>query len=344
MSINKEQVLEILRQVIYPAKMDNIVDLGIFKSIHIIEQNVIINLIFPKSKNDYSEQVIKVCKEKLEAKFSNKYIFTINSKTQDPKDEVLPNVKHIIAIASGKGGVGKSTVSANLAISLSKLGFKVGLLDADIYGPSIPIMFDLIDAKPDVIEEAGKHKIIPINKYNIKVLSIGFFVDKEKALIWRGPLASGAIKQLLTDANWGELDFLLIDMPPGTGDIHLTITNTINLDGVIIVSTPQKVALTDAEKGIDMFRAEGVNVNVLGLIENMAYFVTEENINKKYYIFGKEGTKVLANKYNIPLLGQIPITETVCESGDSGKPIACENNNIISDSFLEIARKISNKN
>jgi ATP-binding protein involved in chromosome partitioning len=240
-----------------------------------------------------------------------------------------------LAISSGKGGVGKSTVSANLAVALAKAGYKVGLLDADIFGPSIPKMFGIEQERP-VADEEGK--IVPIEKYGVKILSIGFFVNPESAIVWRGAMASNAIKQLINDAAWGDLDFFLIDLPPGTSDIHLTIVGSLQLDGAIVVSTPQAVALADAIKGIDMFQNDKVNVPIWGLIENMAWFTPAELPNNKYYLFGKEGVKKLAEEKGIELLGQIPIVQSICESGDQGAPIALNNDDMVAQAFENVAK------
>jgi ATP-binding protein involved in chromosome partitioning len=250
---------------------------------------------------------------------------------------MLPNVKNIIGISSGKGGVGKSTVAANLAVALAKLGYKVGLLDADIFGPSQPKMFQVEDARPFAEQKDGRDLIVPIEKYGVKLLSIGFFVDPDQATLWRGGMASNALKQLIADADWGELDYFLIDLPPGTSDIHLTVVQTIALTGAVVVSTPQAVALADARKGINMFTNDKVNVPILGLVENMAYFTPAELPDNKYYIFGKEGAKKLAEEMNVPLLGQIPLVQSICESGDAGKPVALDENTITGKAFLTLA-------
>jgi ATP-binding protein involved in chromosome partitioning len=251
------------------------------------------------------------------------------------EEKPLSSVKCKIAISSGKGGVGKSTVSANLAVALAKQGYKVGLLDADIFGPSIPKMFGIESERP-VADDEGK--IVPIEKYGVKILSIGFFVDPKSAIVWRGAMASNAIKQLITDAAWGDLDFFLIDLPPGTSDIHLTIVGSLQLDGAIVVSTPQAVALADAIKGIDMFQNDKVNVPILGLIENMAWFTPAELPNNKYYLFGKDGVKQLAAEKGLTLLGQIPIVQRICESGDAGSPIALDDNEIVTQAFENVAK------
>ena len=249
-------------------------------------------------------------------------------------------MKNVIGVSSGKGGVGKSTVAANLAVSLAKLGYKVGLLDADIFGPSVPKMFQVEDARPVAENIGGRDLIVPIEKYGIKLLSIGFFVDPDQATLWRGGMASNALKQLIGDADWGELDYFLIDLPPGTSDIHLTVVQTLALTGAIVVSTPQAVALADARKGINMFTNDKVNVPILGLVENMAWFTPAELPENKYYIFRKEGAKRLAEEMNVPLLGQIPIVQSICESGDKGTPVALDENTVTGRAFLQLAAAV----
>ena len=254
------------------------------------------------------------------------------------KGSELPGVKNIIAVASGKGGVGKSTVSANLAISLANMGFKVGVLDADIYGPSMPIMFDVQDARPYSVEVNGKTKIKPVEAYGIKILSIGFFADTDQAIVWRGPMAAKALNQMIRDAHWGDLDFLLIDLPPGTGDIHLSIVQQVPITGAVVVSTPQNIALADARKGVGMFQMEAINVPVLGIVENMAYFTPEELPNNKYYIFGQNGAKNLAEQIGVPFLGEIPIVQSIREAADVGRPAAMQEDTVVANVYKEIAR------
>jgi ATP-binding protein involved in chromosome partitioning len=253
---------------------------------------------------------------------------------------MLPGVKNIVAVSSGKGGVGKSTVSANLAISLARLGYRVGLLDADIFGPSMPKMFNVEDARPYAVHVDGRDLIEPIEQYGVRLLSIGFFVNPDTATLWRGGMASNALKQLIGDANWGELDYLILDTPPGTSDIHLTLLQTLAITGAVIVSTPQQVALADARKGVDMYRNEKVNVPILGLIENMAWFTPKELPENKYYIFGKEGCKQLAAELNVPLLAQIPLVQGICESGDEGKPAALSADSMTGLAFLNLAQAV----
>ena len=240
--------------------------------------------------------------------------------------KVLPGVKHVIAVASGKGGVGKSTVSSNLAVALAQLGYKVGLVDADIHGPSVPTMFDVAGEKPQPVEVDGKTKIEPIEQYGVKVLSIGFFADQDQAIVWRGPMASRALNQLFTDANWGALDYMIVDLPPGTGDIHLSLVQQIPLSGAVIVSTPQDVALADARKGVGMFRLDELKLPVLGMVENMAYFVPDDMPDKKYHIFGRDGVKRLADSLDAPFLGELPLLQTIREAGDAGRPAALQTN------------------
>ena len=254
------------------------------------------------------------------------------------KGSELPGVKNIIAVASGKGGVGKSTVSANLAISLANMGFKVGVLDADIYGPSMPIMFDCQDARPYSVEVNGKTKIKPVEAYGIKILSIGFFADTDQAIVWRGPMAAKALNQMIRDAHWGDLDFLLIDLPPGTGDIHLSIVQQVPITDAVVVSTPQTIALADARKGVGMFQMEAINVPVLGIVENMAYFTPEELPNNKYYIFGQNGAKHLAEQISVPFLGEIPIVQSIREAADVGRPAALQEGTIVAEVYKNIAR------
>jgi ATP-binding protein involved in chromosome partitioning len=278
-------------------------------------------------------------------------VVKVNIKVETPekaneiKGKAIPGISNIIAVASGKGGVGKSTVTANLAVTLAKMGFKVGILDADIYGPSMPIMFDVENEKPISVEVNGKSKMKPVVSYEIKILSIGFFTAPSQAVIWRGPMASKALNQMIFDADWGELDFMLIDLPPGTGDIHLSIMQSLPITGAVVVSTPQAVALADAKKGVSMFLSEAINVPVLGIIENMAYFTPEVPIaigmpNNKYYIFGKEGAKNLAEDLQVPFLGEVPLVQSIREAGDYGRPAALQTASVIESVFEEITRNV----
>ncbi len=343
-----EQIVNALKNVIDPDLQKNLVSLGMIENIVTGDNTVSFKLVLTtpacplreKLKNDCIEAVKKYVDSSLDVRVEVSSKVKTNPQVSD-KTAILPQVKNIILIASGKGGVGKSTVSVNMAISLAKTGAKVGLIDADIYGPSIPMMFNLSNQKPEAFEKDGVVKVLPFEKFGIKLISIGFFVDPEKALIWRGPMASNALKQLFTDVEWGELDYLIIDTPPGTGDIHLTLVQTLDVAGVAIVTTPQNVALADARKAINMFRADGIKVPVLGLIENMSYFVPAELPENKYYIFGKDGGSKLAAEMKIPLLGQIPIVQSICESGDAGEPIAAMENNIVEKSFVMLAEKLT---
>jgi len=341
MSYSKEQIIEALKEVIYFPKSDNIISLKMVDHIELEGQKISFTLLFPEPNDKNGAIVEQACVTAIEKHLGSQVQvrgnITLKAKTQD----ALEKIKHIVAVASGKGGVGKSTVAANLAVALSKTGAKVGILDADIYGPSIPIMFDLVDAKPVAEKRNDRDVIIPMEKYGIKVLSIGFFVNQNQALLWRGPMASNALNQLLRDTDWGTLDYLVIDLPPGTGDIHLTIVQEAKVSGVAIVSTPQNVALADARKAFSMFNSEKIKVPILGLIENMSYFTPAELPENKYFIFGKEGGKKLAEESKVPFLGEIPLVQSICESGDSGKPVALStDDNPISRSFDDLAQNI----
>ncbi len=334
-------VLDSLKEVINPDNEKDIVSLDMVRDLKIAGRKLSLTLVFPKSKNPFAQSIKKSCEQALLAHLGNDLEISINIDAQQivHKERPLPNVKNIVAIASGKGGVGKSTVAVNMAVALAKLGYSVGLIDADVYGPSIPKMFDLESAKPVVKQIDGKDRIIPAEKYNVKVLSIGFFVDEKEALVWRGPMATSALKQLIHDGFWGDLDYLLIDLPPGTGDVHLTLVQSLAVTGVVIVSTPQAVALADAIKGISMFTGKSINVPVLGLVENMAWFTPEELPNNKYYIFGKDGCKNLAASMEVPLLGQIPLVQGIREGGDNGRPVADDENSVSGRAFMDLARE-----
>ena len=351
MSYSIDQVLDALKEVQYPEKNQDIVSLKMVENIKIEGNSIKFAVYLPSFNSPFKKSIEKACKKVILDKL-NKAIdvtATITSrvtigrvdKTKE-HEEVLPGVKNIIAVASGKGGVGKSTVAVNLAISLAKLGSKVGLIDADIYGPSIPKMFGVEGTVPGIKKVDGKDRIIPVEKYGVKMLSIGFFVKPEDALIWRGAMATGALKQLINDGLWGELDYLLIDLPPGTSDIHLTMVQTVPVTAAVIVSTPQDVALADAIKGLNMFKTEAINVPVIGLIENMAWFTPEELPENKYYIFGKDGVKNLAEKMDIPLLGQIPIVQSIRENGDNGTPSVLEDTPL-GASFIALGENVAQK-
>ena len=346
MSYSKEQVLNALKNVIDPDLKKDLVSLNMISDIKTDGKDISFTIIFTTPACPLKESIKKACIAAIHQYVDKDANITVNftskvSTKRSKDEELLKGIKNIIAVASGKGGVGKSTVAANLAIALANLGSKVGLIDADIYGPSIPVMFNLEKARPDIKETNGKPKMMPIEKYGIKVLSIGFFVDPDQALVWRGPMASSALTQLFRDGDWGELDYLVIDMPPGTGDIHLTLVQTVPVTGVVIVSTPQKVALADARKGVSMFQQDAINVPVLGLVENMSYFTPEELPDSKYYIFGKEGCKKLAEEIKVPFLGQIPLVQGIRESGDLGKPISTDPKSLVTKAFIEIAQNVA---
>jgi len=344
MSFIKEDVLTVLKRVIHPEYEKNIVDLEMVKNLNIEGKKISFSLELKKSNDLFVNSLKKACVKEIESHFGDavdiKGNIDVIGNTPIMQKGPLSDVKNIIAVASGKGGVGKSTVAANLAIALVAKGYKVGLIDADVYGPSIPKMFAVEDARPVLEKVDGKDKIIPVEKYGIKLLSIGFFVDQSDALVWRGPMATNALKQLINDGGWGALDYLLIDLPPGTGDIHLTMVQTLSVTGAVIVSTPQAVALADAIKGISMFTGKQINVPVLGLIENMAWFTPEELPENKYYIFGKDGCKQLAKESDLPLLGQIPLVQSIREGGDEGVPVALNVDSIIGQAFGELAQAV----
>lgn len=347
MTLYPKLILDALATVRYPGTGKNIVEAGMVEdNIRIEGMKVSFSLIFEKPTDPFMKSVIKAAETAILTYVGKEVDIegNISVKTkQTPRPEVgklLPQVKNIIGISSGKGGVGKSTVAANLAVALAKLGYKVGLLDADIFGPSMPKMFQVEDARPCAEQMGGRDMIIPVEKYGVKLLSIGFFVDPDQATLWRGGMASNALKQLIGDAAWGDLDYFLIDLPPGTSDIHLTVVQTLAMTGAIVVSTPQAVALADARKGINMFTNEKVNVPILGLVENMAWFTPAELPENRYYIFGREGAKKLAEEMNVPLLGQIPIVQSICEGGDKGTPVALDENTVTGRAFLSLAAAV----
>ena len=349
MTLYPKLILDALATVRYPGTGKNLVEAEmIADNLRIDGMKVSFSLIFEKPTDPFMKSVIKAAEAAIHTYVSDEVEITITTESKQAArpepGKLLPQVKNIIGVSSGKGGVGKSTVAANLAVSLAKLGYKVGLLDADIFGPSMPKMFQVEDARPYAEHVDGRDLIVPVEKYGIKygvkLLSIGFFVDPDQATLWRGGMASNALKQLIGDADWGELDYFLIDLPPGTSDIHLTVVQTLALTGAIVVSTPQAVALADARKGINMFINDKVNVPILGLVENMAWFTPAELPENKYYIFGKEGAKKLAEEMNVPLLGQIPIVQSICESGDKGTPVALDENTVTGRAFLQLAASV----
>lgn len=344
MQYSKELIINALRTVKDPDLGKDLVTLNMIDDVNFTETAISFKVVLTTPacplKNKIKQDCINAIHLLVDPAAEVNVEMTSRVTTRRPGNEqMLKGVKNIIAIASGKGGVGKSTVAVNLAVALGMTGAKVGLVDADIYGPSIPLMFDEVASKPLGVEKDGKMLVKPIEKYGISILSIGFFVDPEKALVWRGPMASNALTQLFTEADWGELDYLVLDMPPGTGDIHLTIVQNLSVTGVAVVTTPQEVALADARKAIAMFTQENINVPVLGLIENMSWFTPEELPQNKYYIFGNEGGKRLAEEFKLPLLGQIPLVQGIRESGDNGRPIALNENSPVSDAFRELAER-----
>ena len=345
-------IIEALQTVTYAGTKKNVVESGM-----VVDQPTVaapqqegdpwkvgVILEFPRDTDPFLKSTVKAAEAAIKYHCGKDIEVTIQTEFKSkPRPEVgklLPQVKNIVAVSSGKGGVGKSTVSANLAIALSRLGYKVGLLDADIFGPSMPKMFKAEEARPYAVNVEGRDLIEPIEAYGVKLLSIGFFVSPETATLWRGGMASNALKQLIADADWGELDYLILDTPPGTSDIHLTLLQTLAITGAIIVSTPQQVALADARKGIDMYRNEKVNVPILGLVENMAWFTPAELPDNRYYIFGKEGCKQLAEEMKVPLLAQIPLVQGICDSGDQGTPAALNSDTATGIAFINLAQAV----
>ena len=345
MKLDKKDILKALETITIAGEGKNMVESGAIKNVVTFGEEVIIDLVLSTPAMHIKKRAEDDIKKTIHELVSADIKIKINSTVVVPepneiKGKSVPGMKNIIAIASGKGGVGKSTVTANLAVTLAKMGFKVGILDADIYGPSMPIMFDVESEKPISVTVDGKSKMKPVESYEIKILSIGFFTSPSQAVIWRGPMASKALNQMIFDADWGELDFMLLDLPPGTGDIHLSIVQSLPITGVVVVSTPQAVALADAKKGVSMFTSDSINVPVLGIIENMAYFTPEELPENKYYIFGKEGAKNLAEDLNVSFLGEVPIVQSIREAGDIGRPAALQEGSIIEKVFQEITRNV----
>ncbi|MCC7302233.1 MAG: Mrp/NBP35 family ATP-binding protein [Bacteroidia bacterium] len=343
MAITKEKVLEALRNVEDPDLKKDIVTLGMVRDLRVEGSNVSFTIMLTTPACPMKDMIHNAAKNAIIHYVDKQAVINIkmDASVTSRKNALLPSVKNIIAVASGKGGVGKSTVAANLALALSSMGAKVGLVDADIYGPSVPIMFDAVFDKPGVVTVDGKNKMVPVQAHGIQIMSIGFFADPDQAIPWRGPMATRALTQLFTDVHWGELDYMIVDLPPGTGDIHLSLVQSVPLSGVVIVSTPQQVALADARKGIAMFRMSQLKVPVLGMVENMAYFSPAELPHNKYYIFGKEGAKSLAAQLEIPFLGEIPLIQSICESGDAGRPVVLQENTPQSLAFLSVARNIA---
>jgi ATP-binding protein involved in chromosome partitioning len=343
--IDKKQVLAALETITVAGEGKNMVESGAVQNVVCFGDEVIVDLLLHTPalhiKKRAEVDVMKVIHEKVYEKAKVKVNIKVEA-TEKPtiKGKAIPGIQNIVAVASGKGGVGKSTVTANLAVTLAKMGFKVGVLDADIYGPSMPIMFDVEHEKPISMEVDGKSKMKPIESYEVKILSIGFFTKPDQAVVWRGPMAAKALNQMIFDAHWGELDFMLIDLPPGTGDIHLSIMQSLPITGAVVVSTPQAVALADAKKGVAMFQSEAIQVPVLGIIENMAYFTPAELPENKYYIFGKEGAKNLAEDLGVPVLGEIPLVQSIREAGDYGRPAALQTATPVEEAFEAVTRNV----
>lgn len=345
MKLYPKLILDALATVRYPGTGKNLVEADmVADNLRIDGMAVSFSLTFEKPTDPFMKSMVKAAETAIHTYVSPEVEVTITTESrQTARPEVgklLPEVKNVVAVSSGKGGVGKSTVAANLAVALGKMGYKVGLLDADIFGPSVPKMFQVEDARPYSENIGGRDLIVPIEKYGLKLLSIGFFVKPDQATLWRGGMASNALKQLVGDAAWGDLDYFILDTPPGTSDIHLTLLQTLAITGTVIVSTPQQVALADARKGVDMYTNDKVNVPILGLVENMAWFTPAELPENKYYIFGKEGCKQLAEELDVPLLGQIPIVQSICENGDKGTPVALDETTVTGRAFLQLAAAV----
>ena len=345
MTLYPKMITDALEKVHYPGNGKNLVEANMVEDdIRINGMNVSFSLIFEKSTDPFIKSVVKSAESTIHAFVSKDVNVAISVKSlqaaRPEPGKMLPGVKNVIAVSSGKGGVGKSTVSANLAVALAQMGYKVGLLDADIFGPSVPKMFHVEGAQIFMEKKEGRELIIPAEKYGVKLLSIGFFVNPDTATLWRGGMASNALKQLIADADWGDLDYFVLDTPPGTSDIHLTLLQSLAITGAVIVSTPQNVALADARKGIDMYQNDKVNVPILGLVENMAWFTPAELPENRYYIFGKEGVKRLAEEMNVPLLGQIPIVQSICNSGDEGEPVVVHADSLTGTAFRNLAEAV----
>ena len=346
LDLNKLNIKEVFKKVIFPTTDKNFIDLGVILNIQLFGNEVVLDIEISNPTLQFKKRIENICVEALQKQFGNTIVVKLNfivkkvEKDNKIKGNPIPGVKNIIAVSSGKGGVGKSTISANLSVALVELGYKVGLVDADIYGPSMPIMFDLVGESPNAIDVNGKKKMQPLENYGVKMVSMGLFTQANQAIVWRGPMASKALNQLIWDSHWGELDYLIVDLPPGTGDIHLSLVQAIPITGAVIISTPQEIALADAEKGVNMFKMKSIDVPVLGIVENMSFFITEEFPDKKYFIFGKDGAKNLAEKLGVELLGQIPIVQSLREAADAGRPGVLQLNTEISNSFINLAKKV----
>ncbi len=348
MKLDRKEILKALESITVAGEGKNMVESGAVTNVVTFGDEAIVDLTIHTPAMHIKKRAEEDIKKLIHERFSPDVKVKVNVKVETPeksnpneiKGKAIPGISNIIAVASGKGGVGKSTVTANLAVTMAKMGFKVGILDADIYGPSMPIMFDVENEKPVSVDVNGKSKMKPVESYEIKLLSIGFFTAPSQAVIWRGPMAAKALNQMIFDADWGQLDFLLIDLPPGTGDIHLSIMQSLPITGAVVVSTPQAVALADAKKGVSMFLSEAINVPVLGIIENMAYFTPAELPNNKYYIFGQHGAKNLADDLNVPFLGEVPLVQSIREAGDFGRPAAMQTASEVQAVFEEITRNV----
>ncbi len=347
MKFTKQAIEDALKTITVPGEGKNMIESKAVSNIVVFDDEVVVDLTITnpslQAKKRTEVNIMKAIHELVYPKAKVQVNVKVNAPS-NPKNQIkgksIPGIQNIVAVASGKGGVGKSTVTSNIAVTLSKMGFKVGVLDADIYGPSVPIMFDVAHEKPLAVQVDGSSKMKPIENYGVKILSIGFFTKADQAVVWRGPMAAKALNQMIFDAAWGELDFLLIDLPPGTGDIHLSIMQSLPLTGAVVVSTPQNVALADAKKGVAMFQQESIDVPVLGIIENMAYFSPKELPDHKYYIFGQEGAKHLAEDLNVPFLGEIPIVQSIREAGDFGRPAAMQTETSIEAAFNTITQEV----
>jgi len=348
LKITKQDILKALETISAPGEGQNMVESGAVTNVVTFADEVIVDITIKnptlQARKKTEVEIMKVIHEKVHQKAQVKVNLKVDAPTNTPKNEIkgksIPGIQNIVAVASGKGGVGKSTVTANLAVTLAKMGFKVGILDADIYGPSVPIMFDVEMERPLAVTIDGKSKMKPVENYGVKVLSIGFFTKPDQAVVWRGPMAAKALNQMIFDAHWGELDFMLLDLPPGTGDIHLSIMQSLPITGAVVVSTPQNVALADAKKGVAMFQQESINVPVLGIIENMAYFTPAELPDNKYYIFGKEGAKNLAEDLDVPFLGSLPLVQSIREAGDVGRPAALQTATPLEEAFEKLTQNV----
>ena len=347
--MTKSEILKALSTISAPGEGQNLVESGAVKNVQVFGDEVVVDVTINnpslQAKKKTEVSILQVIHAEVHPKAKIKVNVSVEAPEQTQnanliKGKPIPGIKNIIAVASGKGGVGKSTVTANLAVSLAKMGFEVGLLDADIYGPSQPLMFDVENEKPLAIDVDGKSKMKPVSNYGVKLLSIGFFTEKDQAVIWRGPMAAKALNQMIFDAHWGELDFLIVDLPPGTGDIHLSIMQSLPITGAVVVSTPQEVALADARKGIAMFAQDAIQVPVLGIIENMSYFTPAELPENKYYIFGEGGAKHLAERMGVALLGEIPLVQSVREAGDVGRPAALQDHTPVSEAFESLTKEV----